>query len=98
MLPVAVPWFESDADFEAVCAMITGEESADPVPFSELVAIEHTKEQKIRDDGQWPVRITVKAAAVKAWCDARDLPVSQISLAQYCVDCLGRQVPDWPLN
>jgi hypothetical protein len=94
MMPVAVPWYESEEDFITILEMLPVNESGGAMSHAEFIASIKRHEAKLAQGGFLPRRVTIKPAAIKAWCQACGKSVQRSTLNEYAMLQLGSQVLD----
>jgi hypothetical protein len=83
MIPSSLPWYESEADFQAILSILPIEESKNPLSYQEmLVRLEELEKQQV-NAGQMVQRIVIKPAAIKEWCDKFQRKVCRGSIRDY---------------
>jgi hypothetical protein len=80
---ICVPSFPSQEDYDALTKLLPPEESATALPYSEVAAFFEKLDRTFPPGSPGPVRVEVKPAAVKAWCEANGQPVCRASIVQY---------------
>jgi hypothetical protein len=89
--PTGVPWY-SEAEFVALRAMLPASERKDPISYESFVSKIEQMEKAAQQRGCITRRIPIHAAAVKAWCDEKKLPVCRDSIAKYGMEQVARGV------
>jgi hypothetical protein len=85
MIPVAVPWYESQDDFNAILDILPVEEAKRAHTF------ERTRENSIRfeklaaDAGQMPVRVKIDSASIQSWCKDNKRRVTIHAIRDYSI-------------
>jgi hypothetical protein len=87
--PIALPWYESELDFNAVAAMLPASEREDAFSYHTFRANVERHEKELKGKGLIAHRVPIDAITLKGWCDANDLPVCRKSIAEYCTIALG---------
>jgi len=83
MTPVAIPSYESEADFKAVLAMLPANEAESPISYAEMVNKVAVHEKAVQMAGHIPMRVKVEPIPLKRWCDANSIPVCRKSITAY---------------
>lgn len=89
MIPTAVTWYESEADYKAMLEVIAFDDPQGAISYAALVARTERFEKELPQMGQLPVRVTVKPLAFKAWCESHGRPVIKDSVGLYTMSLLG---------
>lgn len=89
MLPISIPWYESEDDFKTVLSALPISESHDAISYAGWVARIQELEQGAVSRGQLPIRVTIKPSSIKEWCNASNLPFSRSSIATYAATKMG---------
>jgi hypothetical protein len=98
MLPMAMPWYENESDFDAVCAMLPASERQDPIGYRAFRAKIEAYEKQFQRGGGLTSRIPVNAAAIKTWCEANDRQVCRESINLFIIAELAIRLRDGPRN
>jgi len=88
----AIPWYESETDFDAVIEIFPFDESQASLTYSEYLACLDKAENKVKSEGKIPVRIKIEAIPFKAWCESSDLPICNKSTVLYSMAILGEKL------
>ena len=85
MTPTSIPWYDTEDDFAAILGMLPVNESSGAMSYSEWVASIKRHETNLSSQGLLTMRIVVKPAAVKEWCEAHGVSVCRKSIANYAM-------------
>ena len=82
-MSVSLPWYSSAEDYAAILEMVPASESAAALPYSDFVSYLKTLESGVALGGQLPMRIEIKPAVIKAWCEKNNTPICRKAIADY---------------
>jgi len=85
VLPTSVPWYESEEDFLAILKLVPPSETRGASYEAYLSAIRQS-EDFMRRNGNLSIRVTIKPAAIKVWCDDNGAAICRASIAEYARD------------
>ena len=87
---IVLPWYACEEDFLAVIRMLPAEERNGAVSYQEFSAWIDAEEDAFYQSGVSTWRVTVKASALKTWCNANHLPVCNSSIERYARETADR--------
>jgi hypothetical protein len=86
--PMAIPWYESQSDYDFIFSMLTAKGTKDTVGFRGYLSdIEH-REKDLQRGGFVTFRIIIKASAVKAWCETHKTSLTADALNAFMLEKL----------
>ena len=81
--PFAIPWYESQADYLAIVAMLPATEGQDAISYDAFRANVERQEQEVKRRGLIPLRVPIDAVTLKGWVQANDLTVCRASIGEF---------------
>ena len=94
MMPAAIPCYETEADYEAVKAMLPTEEQKLAQPFAALSGLHQKAEQTLLSRGFLPRRVAIKPDALKSWIKSENRKFTHPMILEFAMLQLGSQVLD----
>jgi hypothetical protein len=82
---LSVPWYETEDDFKTILTLVPFEESQSFIPYPKWTKWVETLEEEQKQKGYIPYRVNIKAAAIKAWCEANDTIICRKSISEYAL-------------
>jgi|ERR1035437_186006 hypothetical protein len=79
--PVVLPWYESEAEYTAVLAMLPASERQDSFTYDVFIGKIKRQHEAFKRKGLISICVPINAVAVKAWCDANKRPICRESLS-----------------
>ena len=82
-MSTSIPWYSTEQDYKEILELVPPSESAKALPYKDFVAYLEKLERGVALGGQFPVRVEIKADAVKAWCKDNNQAFCRKSISEY---------------
>jgi hypothetical protein len=93
-MPIVLPWYDSEADYAAVLAMLPASERQDPFTYDVFIGKMKRQHEAFKRQVLISICVPVKAVAVKAWCDANNRPFCRKSITEFISTIAATNIRD----